>query len=61
MGLKEEVVVKTNPTLRTLDTWCAAVLAATHVFEQAYELGYGGPDRAEGLAEVREARALLLS
>ena len=61
MGLKEEVVVKTNPTLRTVDTWCAAVLSATHVFEQAYELGYGGPDRTEGLAEVREARALLLS
>jgi hypothetical protein len=58
LGVSEETV-RAQKGLRAAETWRAAVLAACHQYEWAHGLGYGGPDREEGLAKVREARELL--
>jgi hypothetical protein len=59
LGLKEEDVVRNDRSLRTAEAWRAAILAATHQYEWAYGLGYGGPEREAGMAMVKEAREIL--
>jgi hypothetical protein len=58
LGVSEETV-RAQKGLRAVEAWRTAVLAACHQYEWAHGLGYGGPDREEGLAKVREAKELL--